>query len=114
MSEINFTEEQKLNAWEKGKTIPGYDPRQYRQDVAGAWMEWAKYGDNSSKLGLGWEIDHRKPIAKGGTNDEANLRALQWRNNRSKGDDYPVWNSAVSSEGGHNVEKVQSWRIDGD
>lgn len=110
MSESGFTDEQKLKAWRKASSVPHYDSDRYRKDVAGAWIEWGKYGDTDSELGLGWEIDHRKPLAKGGTNDDSNLRAMQWRNNRSKDDDYPVWDSLITSEGNHNTEKAQRWR----
>lgn len=93
--------------WEKGVAVPGYNPESYRRDVAGAWMRFSSYGDVNSDLG--WEIDHRKPLAKGGMNDLSNLRPLHWRNNRSKGDNYPRWLSVVSSDGNRNIDKEQGW-----
>ena len=59
----------------------------------------------------GWEIDHLKPVVLGGTDDIENLNALQWQNNRSKGDDYPNFTTTVQAEDNTNVEKVQTWRI---
>lgn len=83
---------------------------QIAKDVAGARMDRDKYGQ-TTHLGEGWEIDHIKPIAEGGTDDISNLRPLQWENNRSKSDDYPVWTSSVSSQGYYNIEKIQRWKI---
>lgn len=81
---------------------------QYKKDITGAWMDREKYGQ-TTQLGEGWEIDHIKPIAKGGTDDISNLIPLQWENNRSKSDNYPDWTSVVSSQGMHNVYKKQYW-----
>ena len=91
--------------WKKATVVPRYNPNVWRKDVAGAWIKWDKYGDRGSELGFGWEIDHRKPVAEGGTDDLSNLQPLQWKNNCSKGDDYPNWTSAVSSEDDHNIYK---------
>ena len=96
--------------WDKAVIVPGYDAAKYRKDVAGAWIQRDKYGDVSNELGLGWEVDHRKPVAKDGTDDLSNLRPLHWKNNRSKGDDFPNWNSAVSSEDNKNIHKIQGWQ----
>ena len=37
----------------------------------------------------GWEIDHIKPVARGGSDDLSNLQPLYWETNRNKGDQYP-------------------------
>lgn len=110
-NQSSFTEEQIRLVWEKGTLVPGYDAAKYRKDVAGAWIAWDKYGDNTSETGLGWEIDHRKPVSRGGTDNLGNLRPLQWANNRSKGDDYPKWTSVISSNGDKNVKLTQTWTI---
>jgi 5-methylcytosine-specific restriction endonuclease McrA len=50
-----------------------------------------KYGNHISKLNFGkqekygWEIDHIKPVSRGGTDDIDNLQPLHWENNRKKG-----------------------------
>ncbi len=105
-----FSEAQKIAVWNKAAIVPGYDAAKYRKDVAGAWIQRDKNGDVSNDLGLGWEVDHRTPVTKGGTDDLSNLRPLHWKNNRSKGDDYPNWKSAVGSEDNKNVYKTQGWK----
>ena len=44
------------------------------------------YGKQSD---MGWEVDHRHPISKGGTDSSRNLQAVQWEENRKKSDTYP-------------------------
>lgn len=76
--------------WQKGKTepIPGF-----RKDSCGASMQRSKYGKTAV---FGWEIDHIKPVAKGGTDDLSNLQPLRWENNRHKGDEWPKWDCKVA------------------
>lgn len=60
---------------------------------------------------FGWVIDHILPLGRV-THEQrerlkvaiVNLEPLHWRNNLSKGADYPVFASSVTSDGGRNVE----------
>lgn len=80
--------------WNKAQAVSGNDPAVYRKDACGAWIARSQYGRTTE---YGWEIDHMKPVAKGGTDDLANLQPLHWKNNRHKGDSYPNWSCAVAA-----------------
>lgn len=89
--------------WKKGLKVEGYDSNLYRQSFSGAWIARKSYGDRESMLG--WEIDHVYPKSKGGTDEEVNLRPINWQNNISKGDNYPEYVAAIVSEENKNVER---------
>lgn len=78
--------------WNKGTPEPAFPG--YRKDACGASMQRSKYGKTEQ---WGWEIDHIKPSAEGGTDELSNLQPLQWENNRHKGDDWPNWSCKVNA-----------------
>lgn len=79
--------------WQKAKTITGYDPDLIRQDACNTWIYYDEFG-TTVKDGVGWEIDHIRPVSQSGNDDLSNLQPLQWENNRHKADDWPTWKCA--------------------
>lgn len=77
------TKDQIDKAWESAKKLRGEDPDKYRQDPYGNKMYKNSYGKSSE---MGWEVDHIKPEARGGSDDARNLQALNTSFNRSKQD----------------------------
>jgi 5-methylcytosine-specific restriction endonuclease McrA len=81
-----FDDERVQEVWEHGKKIPGKDPNLYRKDAAGNVIYRPSYGKDSE---MGWEVDHKKPVDKGGTDNLRNLQPLQSGENKEKGKQYP-------------------------
>ena len=52
--------------WEKGKDVPGRDRSVWRFDICGALIRKFDYGKT---IEFGWEIDHIKPVSKGGSSE---------------------------------------------
>ena len=90
-----FSETTVQAVWNKGKPINGRDSANYRLDACNAVMSRTEYGNTKSSVG--WEIDHIKPVSKGGSDDLSNLQPLQWENNRHKSDSYPHYSCAVKA-----------------
>jgi hypothetical protein len=81
----NYSEKKLDQIWDKGATIKGKNPDVYRKDALGNTIYRPSYGKTSE---MGWEVDHSKPSAKGGTDSMKNLQPMNTSANRSKGDDY--------------------------
>ena len=76
------SEREKQQAWEKASPIRGKNPNLYRRDSKGNQIYKPAYGTQGEQ---GWEVDHRKPRSKGGSDSPRNLQALQTTANRRKG-----------------------------
>ena len=81
-SGYGWTENDKRRVWNKtcGSKTPG-------KDACGNTVKFGEHGNTSSTYG--WEIDHIKPVSKGGSDNLSNLQVLQWSVNRAKADKFP-------------------------
>ena len=80
-------DEQTIDAvWNKSQTINDKNPEIYRLDFLGNILYRGSYGKETI---MGWEIDHIKPVSKGGTDEMDNLQILNSAANAKKGDTYP-------------------------
>ena len=70
---------------ERAAKVRGKNPDVWRRDPKGNLIRKGSYGTLGE---YGWEIDHKKPRAKGGTDHGRNLQALHWKENRKTGDKY--------------------------
>jgi hypothetical protein len=81
----NISKHEREYVWEKADEVPGRDPDYYRQDKCGNVIYYDSYGKDSN---MGWNVDHSKPIAEGGTYHLNNLQVMQTSQNKSKGATY--------------------------
>lgn len=70
----------KNKVWDKAAKIKGKNPDLYRKDPCGNEIYHGSYGKDSEK---GWNIDHIKPVSRGGSDDIINLQAMKSTANSS-------------------------------
>lgn len=101
-----FTEDTIQKVWNNAKVVQNENPNVVRMDKCNAKILRKEYGNRNSEYG--WEIDHIKPISKGGTDDISNLQALHWENNVAKATDDLV--CKITYKDGKNT-KIPNWDI---
>jgi len=77
----DYSDDRLDQIWDKGHRMRGKDPEHYRKDDLGNVMFRPSYGKLSD---MGWEVDHKNPVDKGGTDNLRNLRPLNTAANREK------------------------------
>lgn len=82
--EKSYTEDEKDRIFAKGDIIAGKSGSEWRKDACGHVISRAKYGEYDDDEG--WEVDHMDPKVG---HVMSNLRPLQCKTNRRKGDQTP-------------------------
>lgn len=103
---MNLSEKEKDRIFRKARKIEGLDADEWRMDACDAIIHRSSYGRDDEYFG--WEVDHIVPkslledngVPQELIDDFRNLRPLNWRNNVSKGDDYPEYKAVICSEDG--------------
>ena len=79
----NFTPERVQEVWDKGRPIPHKNSDLYRRDSMGNELYRYAYGKHGD---MSWQVDHKVPVAKGGSDNLRNLQPPQSDANAEKGD----------------------------
>ncbi len=95
--------------WEQAIIVPNYDPNVVRKDCCGAWILKSEFGNRNSNFG--WEVDHVYPKSKGGGDEPDNLRPMHWKNNLSKGDNFPSYTAVVQAKDNSNEDIESQFRV---
>ena len=102
----DYSKQQIEEAWLRATIIEGNDPNVFRKDPCGAWIRHDCYGTETE---YGWNIDHIIPKTLFDNNGydkvAQNRRAMHWKNNASKSNDFPQYKSVVTSNGNTNVQE---------
>ena len=96
---MDFTEEEIQAVWDNGIIVSIEKAPLWRIGLGGAWICRDNYADRESIYG--WEIDHCYPQSLGGGHDLINLQPMHWKNNLSKGNDFPTFKIVLK----HGYEK---------
>lgn len=77
------TKKQIKDAWEEAKPMRGKDSDVWRKDKYDNKIRFGSYGTEGE---YGWELDHKYPKSKGGSEKDSNIQPLHWEENRKKSD----------------------------
>lgn len=100
---MSFTYQEKVAIWNKALPCTGKDPNVIRVDKYGAFIKWLEYGDESSEINLGWQVDHIDGNKE--NKNISNLQPLHWKNNNVKSNQTnPI--QIVAS-----IKKFGSWAV---
>jgi len=77
------SKKQVQDIWNKAKPMRGKNPDVWKKDKYNKKIRFGSYGTTGE---YGWEIDHKNPKDKGGSNQDRNLQPLHWKENRKKSD----------------------------
>lgn len=80
---LSSEDARKFAVWSKGHEIEGMHPAEWRRDDFGHLISFSDYGKSTSPHG--WEIDHIRAKAIGGSDDISNLRPLRCAVNSALG-----------------------------
>ena len=80
------TENQKQRVWDNAKKIRGKNPNLWRRDQYDNIIYKPSYGMCGD---FGWQIDHKRPTSKGGSDSLRNLQAINTNEHDKKGKKYP-------------------------
>lgn len=61
--------------WERGRTIQGWDPTEWRQDACGAWLHRGQY--NNADSDYGWRALR---VGPGNPGETDSLHPFHWQN----------------------------------
>lgn len=113
---MNLSEKDKDRIFRKARKIEGLDADEWRMDACDAIIHRSSFGRDDEFFG--WEVDHIVPkslLEENGVpqdliDDFQNLRPLNWRNNVSKGNDYPSYKVEIQSEDGGESNVIRGRR----
>jgi len=90
-------------AWGKAKPIRGRNADAWRKDTGGNTIRKGSYGTAGK---YGWELDHKKPQSKCGSDSAWNLQPLRWRGIDERATSTPVGRRSSRKPAPHRARVV--------
>lgn len=81
-----FTNEAVKKVWDRLPIDPEFPDGKTKRDRYGTLIKFEDHGRRRKPTG--WEIDHKHPASKGGSDRYSNLEPLHWANNVRKSNKY--------------------------